>query len=122
MDGVEFRSVLSNLVNNAVESYGDNGGTVTVALSASDRNYSLSVIDNGCGMSTEQKEKLGLVQFSTKEGEDRGMGLHHAAQAAQSWGGRIKFHSELGVGTRVTVEVPRLERIGLFQKLSMLTG
>jgi signal transduction histidine kinase len=46
---VDLRSILSNLVNNAVESYGEAGGTVIVVLSASDRVCSISVVDTGCG-------------------------------------------------------------------------
>ena len=122
VNGVEFRTVLSNLVNNAIESYGNPGGAVTVVLSSSDRAYSISVIDKGCGICAERIKKLGHEQNSSKQGEDRGFGLTHAVQVVNSWKGQIKFHSEVEIGTRVTIEMPRQERIGLLQKISRLTG
>jgi signal transduction histidine kinase len=117
---VDLRSILSNLVNNAVESYGEAGGTVIVVLSASDRVCSISVVDNGCGICFTQLGKLGHAQLTSKLGEDRGLGLVHAVQAVESWGGQIVFHSDVGRGTRVTIEIPRPERRGLLQKLSRL--
>ena len=120
LNAVEFRTVLSNLVNNAIESYGSSGGSVNVVLSSSDRFYSLSVIDNGCGICAEQIEKLGYEQVTSKQGEDRGLGLTHAVQVVNSWRGKIKFHSKVGIGTRATIEIPRQEPVGLLQKLSQI--
>ena len=117
---VEFRSVLSNLVNNAVESYGESGGTIAVVLSVSDQTCAISVIDKGCGMRQDQVQKIGREQFTSKKGNDRGLGLTHAVQSVEAWGGRINFHSEVGIGTRATIELSRQERTGLLQKLSLL--
>jgi signal transduction histidine kinase len=115
--GIDLRSVISNLVNNAVESYGEAGGSITVVLSASDRMCTISVIDQGCGVSTENMNKLGQSCFTSKFGGDGGLGLVHATQTANSWGGRVRIQSEVEVGTRVTLEIPRNERSGLLRRI-----
>jgi signal transduction histidine kinase len=117
VSSVELRSILSNLVNNAVEAYGVTGGPITVLLTASDRICSVSVLDNGCGISEETREKLGRLRFTSKQGGDRGFGLTHAAQTVETWGGQLRIHSGVGSGTRVAVEIPRQEKSGILQKL-----
>ena len=65
------------------------------------------VTDNGCGMSSDQLEKLFEPYFTTKRTQDgTGLGLSVVRQLAESAGGGVSVHSEEGVGTTFTLFLP----------------
>lgn len=112
VNSAELRSILSNLINNAVESYGGNAGQVEVSLSVNDGTPSISIIDHGCGIPAEYIEDLGKKQVTFKGERGRGLGLVHAAAMIESWGGRIKFRSQVGRGTIATIYLEKYQTGG----------
>lgn len=112
----ELISILSNLVNNAIESY-SHGGTVTVRLHCDAIRCTIFVIDDGVGIPSEYLPSIGSKPITFKGNKGHGLGLTHAFKTIQSWGGEIVINSEVGVGTTVrinllkglAVKVPRLE-------------
>ncbi len=49
-----------------------------------------------------------MPYFTTKqEGRGTGLGLPVVRQLAEGWGGSLTVHSQLGVGTTMSVTVPR---------------
>lgn len=105
---VEFRRMVSNLVNNAVEVLGDKG-VVNVGLTHDDENIILTVADNGKGIPPAILAKLGQRGETHGKAGGSGLGLFHARSTAESWGGSLVITSELGKGTAVTIKLPKAE-------------
>lgn len=103
---VEFKRLVSNLVNNAAESLADGAGTVSVGLSARDGSAVVRVRDDGKGIPPEVLSRLGRRGETHGKAGGSGLGLHHARACAESWGGRLDIASEPGKGTAVTLTLP----------------
>jgi len=103
---VEFRRMLSNLVNNAVEALGDKGA-VDVRLSQDDKNIVLTVSDNGKGILPEILAKLGRRGETHGKAGGSGLGLFHAQTTAESRGGSLEITSTPSQGTAVTIKLPK---------------
>lgn len=104
---IELKSILSNLINNAVESYGGNGGTVTVRLCCDEEKCSVYVTDNGVGIPAEHLKEMGSRPISFKGSKSRGLGLTHAYKVINEWGGKISIVSEVGIGTTVRIDLQK---------------
>lgn len=103
---VEFKRLVSNLVNNAVEAFGESSGAVSVDLSSRDGHAIVSVQDNGKGIPPEVLARLGQRGETHGKAGGSGLGLHHARTSAESWGGRLELASEVGKGTTATLVLP----------------
>jgi signal transduction histidine kinase len=106
-NSIELKSILSNLINNAVESYSDHGGPVITTVSCNNDLCSIDVEDHGVGIPTEYIGKIGHSPISFKGSKGRGLGLTHAFKTVQSWGGKISIQSEVGFGTKVKIELTK---------------
>ena len=68
----------------------------------------LSVTDTGCGMPAEVLARAFEPFFTTKDvSKGSGLGLPQVYGFAQQSGGRVTIDSKVGVGTIVTVLLPR---------------
>lgn len=76
LDTVQFEQVVVNLVKNSIESIG-NGGTVEVVTTS--QPPTLTIVDNGAGISPEAAGKLFSPFFSTKK-SGQGIGLTLSAE------------------------------------------
>lgn len=103
-NSTELKSILSNLINNAVESY-SHGGTVNVRLICDAMKCTIFVSDTGAGIPAEHLLDMGSKPISFKGSQGRGLGLTHAYKTIQSWGGEINIDSEIGVGTTVRIDL-----------------
>ncbi len=123
-DPGQIEQVLMNLTVNARDAMA-NGGTITIATSnatvAGDEipcaqmtqgDYVvLSVADDGSGMSEEVKAKIFEAFFTTKPaGKGTGLGLATCQSIVSRWRGHIVVDSELGIGTKFKVYLPRVAR------------
>jgi signal transduction histidine kinase/DNA-binding response OmpR family regulator len=107
-DPARVRQILTNLLTNA-HLYTQEGGEVGVSLAASPGWVSLTVSDNGQGMTAEDLE---LVYERFYRGGDggtpgSGLGLSIVRSLVELHGGSIDVQSERGVGTAFTVRLPR---------------
>jgi signal transduction histidine kinase len=109
-DRESLRSVLTNLVINAVEAIDGEGGTVSIKLSnVEDNSVKVEISDTGCGISAQDISKVFEPYFSTKE-TGTGLGLAIVKKAIDDHGGSISVSSKEGSGTTFTIILPATEK------------
>lgn len=104
---VDLKSILSNLINNACESYSNRTGSIEILIEQDINFCRIIVKDCGAGIPEEYLSQLGTKLISFKGEQSRGLGLVHAFNTVKSWGGKIEILSAIGKGTSVTVVLPR---------------
>ncbi len=102
--------ILNNLISNAKQAIesGTENPTIQIRSSIDTENetVSITVTDNGCGITRGNQKKIFQFGFTTKE-SGHGFGLHTSANAAQSMGGKLSFASEgYRRGTSFTLTLP----------------
>jgi signal transduction histidine kinase len=105
-----LQAALVNLVKNALEAMPD-GGQLTARTRVTRQGVALDLIDTGVGMDERTAMQMFDAFFTTKSGGS-GLGLPTARRIIEAHGGRIRVHSEVGVGTQFTLEFPMPARIG----------
>jgi two-component system nitrogen regulation sensor histidine kinase NtrY len=110
-DGGLLRSVIVNLIDNAAEALENSvSGEILVSTvaHADAETVVICVSDTGTGISPEDKDKLFLPHFSTKD-RGTGLGLAIAARIVAEHGGSIHVEDNLPIGSRFLVELPAAE-------------
>lgn len=113
IDGERLLQVANNLINNAIKF--TPRGSIQVSLgwreqSAPLGELSLTVTDSGCGIAADEIDKL-FQPFYRARGAQRvsvqgtGLGLSICKEIIEQMGGRIELHSQLGIGTEVTLSI-----------------
>ncbi|KAB8032102.1 sensor histidine kinase [Fluviispira multicolorata] len=100
----KFQSVLSNLINNSVESIKYNG-YVNVSLSIINNIFNVKIEDNGCGIPEEILQKVKEGGLTTKE-TGSGIGLSSSIDFIKSWFGNLSITSKVNEGTVITIKLP----------------
>lgn len=109
-DRESLRSVLTNLVLNAVEAIDGEGGNVTIRLSnGPSDSVRLEIADTGRGIAADNISKVFEPYFSTKE-TGTGLGLAIVKKAIDDHGGTISVTSKEGAGTTFTITLPTNEK------------
>lgn len=105
VDVTEFKRVLSNLINNAVEAL-HHSGEVLIELTKRDIQAIITIKDNGPGMPVSVIERLGEVGNTLGKEGGSGLGLAHAVQSMKAWGGSMKVDAEPQQGTIIELALP----------------
>lgn len=106
MDGEQFKRVLINLFENAIQAMHGRGTIeVTVHMNVSSNRVFMDVADDGPGIREEDKEKLFLPYFSTKK-EGTGLGLAIAHRIVREHMGYLRVRDNEPRGTVFTIELP----------------
>ena len=106
-----LRSVVVNLIDNAAEALENSSFreiTVSTKSHPDAEAVEISVADTGHGISPEDKDKLFLPHFSTKD-RGTGLGLAIAARIIAEHGGSIHVEDNFPVGSRFVIELPAAE-------------
>lgn len=103
----EIKSVVLNLVVNALDSM-DEGGRLSICLTQRDGMAALEVTDTGCGMSQEVLENIFEPFFTrSRTGKGTGLGLTISHRIVNQHGGEIDAASPgPGMGSTFTIRLP----------------
>ena len=105
-DAVQMSQVLVNLMTNAVHAL-SNGGKISVITKQKDNRVSLTVKDDGMGMSAELRNKIFEPFFTTKDvGQGTGLGLSVVHGIVEAHNGQIIVNSVPGKGSKFEVLLP----------------
>ena len=108
LDPEQMKRALVNLVDNALAAIKGKGEVVIRAkANPASSQVLLEVIDDGCGISPEDKDRLFLPYFSTKR-SGTGLGLAIVYRIVAEHGGTIRAEDNLPKGTRMLIELPAL--------------
>jgi putative PEP-CTERM system histidine kinase len=102
----KLHSVLNHLIQNAQEATSDLGWVKVNVMSATDA-ITITIEDNGCGMSSQFIEKRLFKPFDTTKGNaGMGIGVFEAKQFIESIAGNIKVSSITDQGTTFNIRLP----------------
>lgn len=108
-DRSQLIRVITNLVKNSIQAIEQSqpaNPSVTVNVIEEAANVAISVMDNGIGISEENKEKVFEPKFTTKS-SGMGLGLAMVKNIVETYGGTISLVSEEHLGTTFTVRFPK---------------
>jgi signal transduction histidine kinase len=106
-DSGALNQVFLNLLKNAAESFGEDGGAIRVTLGSEVDAVVVAIRDNGPGIRADVMPRLFDPFFTTKDaGKGAGLGLSISRNIISAHGGELHVESELGKGTRVTIRLP----------------
>ena len=112
-DDEGVRTILSNLVDNAIK-YTPEGGAVTVRANSDSDSATLEVADTGIGIAEQDQERV-FERFyradkaRTRELGGTGLGLAIVKHLTQAFGGNVSLTSQPGRGSTFRVQLPRTE-------------
>ncbi len=101
-DPVSLKQVFMNIITNALEAM-PGQGTLTLRVYQIGGQVCAEISDTGGGIPTKDVAKIFDLAFSTKQGHERGTGLHIVKSIVEKWGGSIDVITELGLGTTFRV-------------------
>lgn len=101
VDPERLRSMLENLVRNALESGGD-PAEVEVVVSDSEGSVVIDVLDRGTGIDREARARIFQPFFTTKA-RGTGIGLAITKRFAEASGGSVAIEAREGGGTRARI-------------------
>lgn len=106
MDINKLQQAFLNLIKNAMESMTAEG-KIIITVDKEGKNYIVvSISDTGCGMTTEEIERIFNPEYTTKE-KGLGLGIPLACEIIRGHGGDIRVISRKGKGTTFEVVLPR---------------
>ncbi len=121
-DAAALQSLLVNVLENSVDAcrvdHKKLEHRVVLSVGGDDEYVFFDVEDNGIGMDRETREKVFTLFFSSKGTEGTGLGLFMANNIAKVHGGSIEVESEVDVGTRFRVKIPKKRRDDLLDALT----
>lgn len=107
VDPRAVRQALSNLLMNAVRHTAE-GRMITTRLRDNSTSIVLMVLDDGDGMSKDERRRL-FEPFESGDllGDGTGLGLNITRQLVEAHGGRILIDTRLREGTAIMITLPR---------------
>jgi signal transduction histidine kinase len=111
VDREMIKTTLRNLISNAIK-YSYPGGNIRIIETMTPQTVTISIIDNGTGMTIEEQELLfgpdGVLSKKGTASEDgTGLGLRLCREFVQLHHGEITVTSEPGKGSTFSFTIPR---------------
>lgn len=106
IDPRHLEEIFFNLIVNACQAIKavKNSGKIRVSAQTCERDVILSVSDDGPGISAKEQKQIFDPFFTTKE-KGTGLGLYVVKQLIEQNSGTIRVQSEIGLGTRFTIQL-----------------
>ena len=104
IDPLYLKRVLTNLTSNAVQAM-PKGGKLAITATCKEKKIFITVADTGEGIPDNVKDKLFKPLFTTKA-KGQGLGLAVVKKLTEALNGKVTVESQVGKGTRFTVEFP----------------
>ena len=106
-----LKTLLRNLVSNAIK-FTNHGGSININAEENFENVTISVSDNGIGISSYNLAKLlDISQVLTTKGTAKetgtGLGLLLCKEFVEKHGGKIWIESEVGKGSDFKFTLPK---------------
>lgn len=109
IDPGQFQQVFYNLIRNAYQALPGNHGRITIRTGSNDYEFTISIADNGTGISPEHMGSL-FEPYRTTKTSGSGLGLLIVRRIIREHGGEIEIDSKENAGTRILIHLPRGER------------
>lgn len=112
---VILRQIIENISINAVQALHAKGeaGTITLSAKDADDHVEISVTDTGAGIDPHNLTRIFSRGVSTKEGANRGVGLHYCATSLMAMNGKISAESAgSGRGATFRIQLPKAANKG----------
>ena len=109
-DPVHVANVLSNLIENAIK-YSGEEVDINIVVLWNHQGVELTVSDNGFGIAPDERRKVFDKFYRSSHLPDKqipgiGLGLSYVRQIVEAHHGSVSLRSELGEGTRITINLP----------------
>jgi len=116
IDKEQMNRAIVNIVSNsvaAVQQSDDAGKIIFKSMVLEHLNVvRVEIIDNGCGISSNEMDRVFQPYYSTKE-EGTGLGLPIVSQIISDHGGYIRLVANEPRGTKVVIDIPLGEKLQL---------
>lgn len=109
-DKNQMVALMQNLISNAIKFHGPEPPTVHISSEENEKEWVLTVRDNGIGIDPKFKDKIFVIfqrLHTRQEFSGTGIGLAIAKKIADRHGGRIWFESQPCKGSKFYVAIPK---------------
>jgi len=109
-DRTQLIRVITNLIKNSIQAIHENqpeDPKIQVNVYKDDSFAMISVMDNGIGITEENKPMVFEPKFTTKT-SGMGLGLAMVKKIVETYGGEINFIANQGEGTTFIVKIPHI--------------
>ena len=104
VDETQMKQVISNLMLNAAHAC-QHSGDVSCRISRLESSVRLVIEDSGVGMPSDVLSRV-FEPFYTTKSRGTGLGLPICQRIVEAHNGTLEIRSEVGKGTRVSIELP----------------
>ena len=106
-DRWRLKVILNNIISNSIRYRNGKDPVIKVKVNVDTERAKLSIEDNGKGIAKEHLENVYKMFYrATDDGAGSGLGLYIVKEAIDKLNGTIKIDSEVGVGTKVNLDIP----------------
>jgi signal transduction histidine kinase len=107
VDPVRIREVVANLIVNSLRAMPD-GGLLTLGVNEEADSVLITVKDTGIGLPADEVDRAFERFHKGSSSSGSGLGLTISRDLIEAHGGSIAMESEPGIGTAVSVRVPKV--------------
>jgi signal transduction histidine kinase len=108
-DKWRLKIILNNLISNSIRYKNGEAPVIRIDAKINDHKVTLSVADNGKGISKEHIPNLGKMFYrATDDGAGSGLGLYIVKEALGRLNGSWDIKSTIGQGTQIDLEIPEV--------------
>jgi DNA-binding response OmpR family regulator/anti-sigma regulatory factor (Ser/Thr protein kinase) len=103
-----LNQAIMNLVTNAIDALGEDGGSIRIETHVQDDEFSIVVEDDGAGIAPAIRERVLEPFFTTKAvGHGTGLGLSITYSIVLKHGGSLTLSDRPQGGTRAVIRIPK---------------